>query len=60
MKCPNCGGEIMLENVLDSELSLDTYREECVGTCVKCEALYQWDYVYELSNPEVENLKQYG
>lgn len=60
MKCPKCGGEIMLDDVLDNELSFDTYREDCAGTCVKCSALYQWEYVYELSNPKVENLKQYG
>lgn len=58
-KCPKCGGEIELDDVIDESEGFDEFYKDCVGHCLSCETDYQWVDVYDFKFKEMRKLEEY-
>lgn len=59
IKCPKCGGEIELDDVVDETEGTTEFYKDCVGHCLGCGTDYQWVDVYDFNFKEIRNLEEY-
>ena len=51
-KCPKCGGDILYDDVLDTEFCEGKYLDTVVGHCEKCGQDYMWQDVFRYVRTE--------
>lgn len=52
MKCPNCGNEIYVVDVLDSDCYDNSYYDSVEGTCSNCGKSWRWVEVFTFNHYE--------
>ena len=48
LKCPHCGSRVACDEVFETEIEDYYVTEYCVGHCIACNAILQWekDYIF--------------
>ncbi len=46
--CPVCGGEVEWDDCYDHEMDGENYICHCVGTCVQCQEIIEYNIIYPL------------
>ena len=52
MKCPNCGGTVDFEDVVDYAYHNHAYYDLGYGTCPKCNKTWGWTKVFVYARDE--------
>ena len=52
--CPKCGGQLIVEDVIDTDYVNNSYFEIGWCQCEKCHAIINVDIVYEFSHYKVD------
>lgn len=49
LKCPHCGGRIICEEVVATDIEDYYMVEYCMGYCIACHATLQWEKEFVFS-----------
>lgn len=52
-KCPNCGGQLTVEDTIDTDYGNNSFFEIGWCQCEKCNATFNVDIVYKFSHYKV-------
>ena len=57
-KCPNCSGKIEILDMFDASHEQEYCTLSCVGKCLKCGHIIDWDCYYPFSH--IDNICDTG
>lgn len=49
LKCPSCGGQLTIEDIIDTDYNTNTYSEWGWCVCEKCHATFTIEAVYNFA-----------